>query len=146
MIAALGAVVGAIFELNRQCEEYAEPFIQQDALRIVIETELASVVDAWLHDYAAKQELSLERVYRTGEALAACLASGEADGQVLDAFMLMSRRVEEGWTEFIEFTPREGVSLWYARHANSGRTASLGRLEAALTADAGWAKNTAEQD
>lgn len=146
MIAALGAVVGAIFELNRKGEEYAEPFVRQDALRIVIEPELASVVDAWLHDYAAEQELSMERVYRTGEGLAACLASGEADGQLIDAFMLTSERAVEGWTERIVFAPREGVSIWYARRASSGRTATLGRLEAALTAAAGWAENTVNQD
>lgn len=146
MIAALGAVVGAILELNREGEKYAEPFVRQDALRIVIETELAGVVDAWLHDYAAEQGLSLERVYRTGERLDACLLSGEADGQVLDASLLASERVLEGWIGGVQFTPRAGETIWYARQQSSGRTASLERLEAALTAASGWAEKPSEQD
>ena len=146
MIAAFGAVVGAIFELNREGEKYAEPFVRQDALRIVIETELAGVVDAWLHEYAAEQELSLERVYRTGEGLDACLQSGQADGQVLDAYLLASERLLEGWSERLTFTPQAGSTIWYARQENSGRTATLERLEAALTAAAGWAEKPSEQD
>lgn len=146
MLAALGAVIGAIVELNRDGGKYAEPFVQQDALRIVIQTELAGTVDAWLHEFARDHELELERVYRSGERLEQCLASGETEGQALDACMLSSDRSPQGWAKLVEFAPGSGPSVWYARLESSGRTATLRQLEAALVQASGWSGKRAEHD
>lgn len=146
MLAALGAVIGAIMELNRDGEKYAEPFVQQDALRIVIESELAGTIDAWLHEYASEQKLDLERVYRSGERLEQCLTSGESEGQALDAFMLRSEQTPKGWEQLIEFSSDAGPSIWYARRESSGRKATLRQLEGALAQVEGWASETVERD
>ena len=60
--------------------------------------------------------------------------------------LLASERILEGWSERLTFTPQAGSTIWYARQENSGRTATLERLETALTAAAGWAEKPSEQD
>ncbi|MAW61909.1 MAG: hypothetical protein CMJ94_13915 [Planctomycetes bacterium] len=134
MVAALGAIVGAILELNRDGAKYAQAFVAQDALRLLIESELAADLDPLLHQFAVENELEIERVYRAGGAFLQTLEAGEVEGRHLDAAFARNlpptaaRPAVQRWR--IEGDAER--ELCFSSWVTSGRQQSLARIESWL--------------
>lgn len=126
LVAAFAAIVAAIFELKQDGAKYAKAFVREDALRILIVSELSSPFDAILHEFAQSEGLELERLYRP-EAQIRTWAEGAEGAEVLPPIDGVITNSLDAWQAARpELVPR----IRFAAHAESGAQPVFGRLDA----------------
>jgi hypothetical protein len=138
LVAAFGAIVAAILELNQDGAKYAKAFVREDALRILIVPGLSDPMDGLLHAFALAEGLEVERLYRSPAQVQAWL-EGRPEAEAFPPIDGVLCFGFSNWTEArAELRPRirfGAESLGEARPvfgrlSNSGRSLVLDRLEA----------------
>lgn len=139
MVAAFGAIVGAIFELNRDGAKYTAAFVEDDPLRLLVEQEAMTSLDGLLHRFAQETGREVERLYRP-------LADTDGwnvdvEGRPVDAMIQRAseREILLDWEVRLRLPgPAEDHAGWrLVRPMESPRETSLQALESWLVAEAG---------